>query len=105
MGQDFDTGDVTDAASDALDGVNSITETNEGVEALLTPEGVLSFSTGMVYGTGLVQDTYYLDICTNMLDVEFVQRGHRIYNSTMDVKVFDSLYEIYDMAWHIHPLF
>lgn len=96
-------GVVNDGGVDVPDLTNI--EANEGVQALLTPEGVLSFSSGMVYGTGLVQNTYYLDICTQMLDVDFVQRGRNIYNTTQEFKVFASLYQLYDMAWHIHPLF
>jgi len=84
---DFDTGNKT------------------GLAALLTPEGVLSFSSGMVYGTDLVQDTTYLDICTKMLEKDFVARGRSVYNTTLEFKVFESLYEVYSIFWHVHPLF
>ena len=51
-----------------------------------------------------MQDTTYLDICTGMLDQDFVQRGRQIYNTTLEYLVFETLYQTYDMAWSIHPL-
>ena len=39
-----------------------------------------------------------------MLDTDFVQRGRQIYNTTLEYKVFESLYQAYDMAWSVHPL-
>ena len=62
-------------------------------------------TSGIVYGTGLVQNTTYLDICVNMLDVKFVEKGRKLYNSTAEIDIFPSFYYFYDIAWAIHPLF
>ena len=99
---DFD--DFDNEGTNQEEEEETVTHTT-GLEALATPEGVLDFSSGIVYGTGLVTNTFYLDICTNMLDVNFVVKGRQLYNSTLEIEIFPSLYNIYDIAWAIHPLF
>ena len=75
------------------------------MQALATPEGVLDFSSGIVYGSGLVTNTKYLDVCVNMLEFDFVKRGYEVYNATQEVSIFPFLYGIYDMTYNVHPLF
>lgn len=52
-----------------------------------------------------MKDTTYLDICTKMLEEDFVARGYNVYNTTLEKQVFPTLYEVYAMLWHVHPLF
>lgn len=63
---------------------NVIIDSETGLEALLTPEGILNFTSGIVYGTGLVENEKYLDICTKMLEVDFVARSRQVYNTTLE---------------------
>ena len=84
---------------------NVIIDSETGLEALLTPEGILNFTSGIVYGTGLVENEKYLDICTKMLEVDFVARSRQVYNTTLEKQIFPSLYGLYDIVWSIHPLF
>ena len=95
---------------DTQSGANQETDTNTGLDdatglqAFLTPKGVLDFGSGIVYGTDLVKNTTYLDKCVNNLHYDFINKGLIVYNKTVALDPFPALYSIYDILYSVHPI-
>jgi len=91
-------------------GENPTTDTSTGLEdatglqALLTPKGVLDFTSGIIYGTGLVKNTTYLDKCINIVHYDFIKNSEVVVNKTLSVEPFQALYASYDILYAAHPL-
>lgn len=76
-----------------------------GKDAVLTPFGMVDFLSGIMYGTRLIDNTTELDTCVAIIKDDFVVQGYIMVNKTAELDIFSGLFALYDMAWHIDPLF
>ena len=70
----------------------------------MTPRGLLNFTSGIVYGTQLVENTTNLDSCVRIIDNDFIASYYIMKNKTLEIEVFPVLYALYDVAYNVHPL-
>ena len=65
---------------------------------------MLNFTEGVIYGTDLIKNTTYMDSCVDIVRHNFIIKGEQFFNSTVSIKIFDALFDLYDMVWSVHPL-
>ena len=76
-----------------------------GYQAFLTPLGMIDFAQGVVYGSGLVQNTTHLETCVTIASRDYVKAAYRMMRpEPEDSRVFTWLNMILKMTWSLHPL-
>ena len=74
------------------------------MEQFLTPQGVLNFTEGVIYGSGLIKNTTNMTNCMDILRHEVVIKGEHIFHKTLSLEIFAAIYGFYDIIYHIDPL-
>ena len=77
-----------------------------GMESFMTPLGMIDFTQGVFYGTGLVNNSTHLETCVDILSQNYVKGFYRIINEPVrgETVVFPAVYSLFHMVWSMHPL-
>ena len=73
-----------------------------GTDSIMSATGILDFTRGVVNGTGLITNQTRLHICSDTIEVRYIQGAVLLANHTLEIEIFDALYKLYDMLYYGH---